>query len=135
MQVFHIDRDIPVVRVAATAFPEGVMAAHQSLHQHFSAETMLNYYGISQGGPADTILYWAAAELVPGEDGQKPGLESFVLSKGRYVGQDISDYMQHPMAISQCFEDLLKHPELDPAGYCLEWYITRDMVRCMVKLK
>ncbi|MDX2278458.1 MAG: hypothetical protein NW218_02675 [Saprospiraceae bacterium] len=134
METFTIDRDITLVRVAAAAFPEGVMAAHQQLHQQFSPESIHQYYGISQGSPDGRILYWAAVELVPGEDTQKPGVELFVLKQGRYAGVDIEGYMQNPAAIGQCFEQLLQHPALDPNGYCLEWYITRDLVRCMVRL-
>ncbi len=134
METFTIDRDIPLVRVAATTFPEGVLAAHQQLHQQFSPDSIHQYYGISQGGPGGAILYWAAVELVPGEDTQKPGVELFVLRQGRYAGVDIEGYMQNPAVIGQCFERLLQHPGVDPEGYCLEWYINRDLVRCMVKL-
>jgi hypothetical protein len=134
METFTIDQDIPLVRVAAAAFPEGVLAAHQQLHQQFSPESILQYYGISQGSPDGGILYWAAVELVPGVDAQTPGPDLFVLQQGKYAGIDLEDYMQNPAAIEQCFQQLLQHPALDPNGYCLEWYVTRDLVRCMVKL-
>jgi hypothetical protein len=49
METFTIDREITVVRVAAATFPEGVLAAHQQLHQLFSPESIHQYYGISQG--------------------------------------------------------------------------------------
>lgn len=32
MEKFILDRDIPVICIQAKSFPEGVLAAHQSLH-------------------------------------------------------------------------------------------------------
>ncbi len=37
--------------------------------------------------------------------------------------------------MGKLFQELCRDPELDPAGYCVEWYYNELDVKCFVKLK
>jgi hypothetical protein len=36
--------------------------------------------------------------------------------------------------IGRTFDKLLKHPRIDPQGYCVEEYVNNTDVRCLVKI-
>jgi hypothetical protein len=39
------------------------------------------------------------------------------------------------MAIDRAFKELLEQPNLDPQGYCVEWYSSNEeSVKCMIRL-
>lgn len=131
-QLFTIDEAIPCHCIRAASFPDGVLAAHQSLHRLFPYTPARRYYGISRARGKE-IEYRAAAEQLPG-DTSEASLESFTIPAGRYAGTVIRDFRKDMTAFSRSFQQLLTHPELDPNGFCLEWYYNMDDVRCMVKL-
>ncbi|MBI3135097.1 MAG: transcriptional regulator [Bacteroidetes bacterium] len=134
MNTLHLPDNITTFYVKATSFPGGVQQAHKILHALVPYSKDRNYFGISQGEPQGKIYYMAAAtELEPG-DLEKNDLPKFVIQKGIYLYQDIDDFMQKIPLIGETFEQLLKHPQLDPAGYCLEWYLSQTTCRCLVKL-
>jgi len=62
------------------------------------------------------------------------GLDRFTIQKGAYLGLTIPDYLKDLGEIGRAFTRLLQSPDLDPAGYCLEIYVGKD-VQCLVKLK
>jgi len=134
MEQITIDKDIVLVYVTASSFPEGIMAAHQQLHSMIPFSSQRKYYGISFPED-DKIIYKAAAEeMYPGEAAEK-GLETFTVKKGEYASILVSNYMHDKTAIGEAFQKLLKHPQLDPTGFCLEWYVSKEDVQCMVPLK
>jgi hypothetical protein len=135
MKTLNLEHPITAFYVKAKSFPDGVLAAHQTLHAMIPYTTDRKYFGISHGGPAGKIVYLAAAsELVPG-DLKKHNLPEFVIRKGAYVYSDIEDFRKKLHLLDETFTKLLKHPQLDPAGYCLEWYLDENTCRCLVKLK
>lgn len=135
MKTLNIDTDIQTFYVPATSFPEGVKEAHETLHALIPFSTERKYFGISRGGRDGKIQYFAAAtELIP-DDLKKNDLPEFLIKKGRYSYIDIDDFMQKISLIGETFTELLKHPDLDPNGYCLEWYLSDKVCRCLVKLK
>ena len=42
--------------------------------------------------------------------------------------------MSDTQGVGHAFEKMLALEEIDPNGYCLEWYISKQEVRCMVPL-
>jgi predicted transcriptional regulator YdeE len=135
MEKYRIDKDSTLMCVPATSFPDGVLAAHQQLHSLIPFSTQRKYYGISYGGTNGTIIYKAAAEeLTEGEAAEKK-LETFILKNGEYNSILIKNYMDDIPAIGKAFTKLLASPNLDPNGYCVEWYLNDRDVKCMVKLK
>jgi predicted transcriptional regulator YdeE len=134
MNNYIIDKDITLMYVKASSFPDGVMAAHQQLHASIPLNTERKYYGISYPDQSGDIIYKAAAEEMHAGEAAQKGLETFIVKKGAYASIIVPDYMNENSAIGEAFQKLLKHPQLDPQGFCLEWYLSKTDVQCMVPL-
>lgn len=136
MEIFTLDQDIPVLFVTANAFPEGIMAAHERLHAIVPYSENRRYFGVSRPEePEGPIVYRAAAELLHPDETERFGLETLVLKSGRYASLTVERYRNNPGSIGETFETLLEEPNLDPEGYCVEWYLSDEEVRCMVRLR
>lgn len=135
MEEITLDKNIKVFYVTAKSFPDGIQEATDELHKivPFSAER--NYFGISRPENGGAIVYKAATEELESGEAEKYNCDTLVLKKGKYIGLKINDFRKDIMAIGKAFEELLKQPNLDPQGYCVEWYATNDeSVRCMIRL-
>lgn len=135
MQQYKLDKDLTLMYVTASSFPGGVLAAHQKLHSLIPFSGKRKYFGISFPDRTGTIIYKAAAEaLTEGEAAEKE-LETWILKAGTYSAITINNYMDDIPEIGKAFEKLLTHPQLDPQGACVEWYLSDKDVQCMVRLK
>jgi hypothetical protein len=134
VETIIIDQDIKVFYEQAASFPDGVKAAHEKLHSLFPFSEKRKYFGISR--PENGVIIYKAAveEIIEGE-AEKFGFPTMVLKKGNYISTVIHDFMKDIPVIGRTFQQLLSHPEIDPAGYCVEWYFNMQDVRCMVQLK
>lgn len=121
METILLEKDIPLLVLAAASFPNGVLAAHQELHRRVPPVKERSYFGLSrpEGG---VIRYQAAAEQLSPEEGRLLGLGTVVLPRGRYLSHFLPNFMQQVSLIGATFQQLLQHPELDPEGWCVEWY-------------
>lgn len=134
MERFQLEKDIPIMCITADSFPDGVLTAHQKLHGMFTSKEGRKYFGVSRP-EGETIIYKAGAEETSEGESQRLGLEKIVLKKGTYISSVIEDFMEHTEEIGKTFQQLLTEPDLDPNGYCVEWYINDNDVRCMVRLE
>lgn len=134
MKTFTLDRDLDVICMAATSFPEGVLAAHQRLHALVTFTADRNYFGISYPNAEGQILYKAATEVLNPHEFTLPGCEPFTIRKGCFAEKFIPNFTEDVSVIGRTFQELLRHPRLDPQGYCLEWYVGERDVRCLVTL-
>lgn len=134
METIVIDQDIHLLCVRASAFPDGVMEAHNKVHAFVPAAGGRSYYGISRPEQG-TIVYKAGVELKDGEGADLPGTEIITLPKGRYISMTINDFMSDIQSIGTTFQHLLQQPDLDPKGYCVERYLNEKDVQCMVRLR
>ncbi|HEY8400773.1 MAG TPA: transcriptional regulator [Cytophagaceae bacterium] len=135
MDTITLEKSIKVFYKTASSFPEGVLAAHQSLHALIPYSRDRNYFGISRPENGGGIVYKAAAEeKYPGE-GEKLNCETMVIEQGKYLAIDVPDFMKNISAIEKAFTQLISQPGIDPEGYCVEWYINDTDVRCMVRLQ
>jgi hypothetical protein len=134
METIHIEKDIVVMYVTASSFPEGIEAAHEQIHAIIPADAERRFFGISR--PENGIIAYKAAaeELTPGE-AEKYACPTLILKKGNYTCETIHDYKQDPTAIGTTFQRLLAHPQLDMQGYCVEWYIGGKDIKCMIRLR
>lgn len=132
MKEFKYEKDIKVWIVKASSFPEGVLQSHEKLHRFFPSDGSRRYFGLSRPSPEGRgkIDYWAGAEQLPGDDSD---LDRKVVKEGRYVGKKIKDFRKDVASIGNTFQEILKRPDIDPEGYCVEWYQDED-VQCMVRL-
>lgn len=134
MEQFLLKNDLNVFCVTADSFPNGVQKAHETLHALIPFSLDRKYFGLSWPSGNGSLIYKAAAEeLIPGELSQH-GLEEKVIVKGNYLCINIKDFMKDIPAIGQAFQKLIADPRIDPEGFCIEWYLADNEVRCMVKL-
>ena len=138
MENFNIEKDIQVVYIMATSFPDGVLEAHQRLHSIVPFSKERGYFGISYGNTEGLsqelgggIIYKAAAEIVGDE---KYDLEVFTIKKGNYLSETLKDYQNDIPSIGKTFQEMLTDPRIDKNGYCLEIYLNDRDMQCLVKL-
>lgn len=132
MDSFILGDDIKVMCVTAANFPDGIKEAHQHLHSLLPDIDRRKLFGISRPDGQGRIVYKAAAEeMHPGET-QNLGLEPFTIRHGAYMSFYIKDYRDDIGAIQRAFDLLMGQQEADPNGYCLEWYIGENDVKCLV---
>lgn len=133
METIKIDNDIKILYITATSFPDGVMEAHQQLHALVPDIAVRRSFGLSRPENGGKIVYKAAAEeMLPGE-AKKLKCDTMVIKKGNYACIIINNYMNNVTAIGNAFQHLITLPDIDPQGYCVEWYLEKD-VKCMVRL-
>ncbi|MEQ1500557.1 MAG: effector binding domain-containing protein [Parcubacteria group bacterium] len=137
MQNYNLEKDIQVMCLTATSFPDGVMDAYKKLQSLITDSKERRYFGISHPNKEGVIIYKACAEVKEAGETEKLGLESFIIKAGDFMSIYIDDHMKDPQSIGNAFQKLLKNPNLDPQGYCLEMYKDFDDkdVQCMVPLK
>jgi predicted transcriptional regulator YdeE len=133
MENYTFEEDINVICITASSFPEGVMAAHQKLHTLVPFSTDRRYFGLSRPENG-SIVYKAAAEGLSTGEADALKCERIVLPKGKYVSVTVHDYMNDLPAIGKIFSQLIALPDIDPRGYCVEWYLDKTDVICMVRL-
>ncbi|MEJ7587400.1 MAG: hypothetical protein WKI04_07550 [Ferruginibacter sp.] len=134
MEITILENAVTVFYITAKSFPEGIPHAHKSLHALVPFLKERKYFGISRPENGVIIYRAAAEEIQPGEAG-KLNCESLVLEKGKYISLTINDYNQDLQNIERSFKKLLEYPGLDPAGYCVEWYLDDKEVKCMIRLE
>ncbi len=135
MQTIHLAQDIRVLYITASSFPDGIMDALQQVHSLVPFGTGRKYFGISRPENNGAIVYRAAVEEQYEGEAEKLHCNALILPKGNYVGITIHNYMQNIGSIASTFQQLLQQPNLDPNGYCIEWYLNNKDVQCMVRLK
>lgn len=135
MESYHLPEDITVYCITASSFPMGVMDAHKQLHALIPFSEKRRYFAVSRPDQTKTIIYKAAAEELEKGELEKHGLEMFTIRKGEYISTIVHDYMKDLSAIGKTFRQMIADPRIDPDGACVEWYISRQDVQCMVRLK
>jgi hypothetical protein len=134
MKTLLQDNDITVFYITAKSFPDDALAAHQQLHQLIPYSTDRKYFGVSRPENGKIVYRAAAEEKYPGE-GKKLNCDTLVLKKGQYISLTITDYAKDISAIQRAFDQLLRHPGIDPQGYCVEWFFNDKDVTCMIRLQ
>ncbi len=112
-----------MVCIRAHSFPTGVMAAHNKLKMLLGEIEKPKIYGRSRPEKGQ-IVYYAAAEKESVNPESKSEFTDITLPCGTYVAVDIIDFMENISAIGNTFQKLLQKPDLDPNGYCVEYYNT-----------
>lgn len=134
MEPYTLERDIKLICIPATSFPDGVAAAHQKLHSLLPVTQRRTIFGISWPDGKGGLVYKAGAEeTFPGET-EKLGGETFIVKKGDYISILIHDYMSDLSAFGKSFQLLCSDPRIDPQGAAVEMYLSEKDVRCMVRL-
>jgi hypothetical protein len=133
-QDYFIDRDIKVLCITASSFPEGVQTAHRKLHSLFPATEHRAFYGISYPDKSGNIIYKAAADQLNEGEATQLNLETFTIRKGNYISEVLKDWRKDEMSVGKTFKKLLSDQRIDKKGYCLEIYLNENDMRCLVPL-
>jgi predicted transcriptional regulator YdeE len=134
METFKLENDIKTFFVTAKSFPDGALEAHQKLHSLVPFSKERKYFGISRPENGQGIVYKACAEELTKGEAKKFGCETFVIKKGEYISIVVKNYTKDIQSVFQAFQKLTARPDIDPQGYCVEWYLNDNDVRCMIKL-
>jgi hypothetical protein len=135
MEIFSIENDLKTVCITADSFPAGIHAAHDKIRSLAPASRERNYFGVSRPDKNGVIIYKAATtELF---DGELSGLdlEEFTIPRGKYALIHLHNFRENISSIASAFEQIIHSQPIDPNGFCLEWYLDDDNVRCMIKLR
>ena len=135
MKKIILNTNINVFYVKATSFPEGISEATNKLHNLFPFTKQRRIFGLSRPEKNNGIVYRAAAEELSEGEAERLGCDTLVIPKGRYVAIAVSDFRKDITSIDRTFQKLLREPNLDPQGYCVEWYATdKEEVTCMIRI-
>lgn len=134
MEIFTLDNDIKVFCETAISFPEGIMEAHKELQSIVPFSEERRYFGISRPNEKGVVIYKAATEEIYQGEAEELGCETFTIERGQYISLLIPDYINDLQSIVKAFQILTAHPDIDPEGYFIEFYLNEKDVRCMIKL-
>lgn len=133
METLTWNNDLKIFYITAETFPNGITAAHEKLHALLPFSQDRQFFSVSRPENGQIVYRAGAEELYEGE-AEKFSCKSLVLEKGKYVSLKVQDYTTDVSLIEKAFQRLLAEPNLDPQGYCVEWYISNQDVRCMIRL-
>jgi hypothetical protein len=131
---YFIDRDQKVLCISASSFPHGVQKAHRDLRSLLKSSEPRTFYGISYPDKKGNILYKAAADELHQGEAEDLNLETFVIRRGKYIGEVLQDWRKNESQVGKTFKKLLSDPRIDKTGYCLEIYLNEKDMRCLVPL-
>ncbi len=133
METITLYKDIDIIFVQATTFPEGILGAFDTLNTKVPDLEKRRKFGLSRPENG-RIIYKAAAEKLSSGEGEGLHLHSMQIPKGTYVSILVKDFMKNVTAVGSAFNQLLGESGIDPQGYCVECYINATDVQCMVRL-
>lgn len=133
METYNWPEDVQLFCNQAKSFPDGIQEAFDTIQHNIPDCDKRLWYGISNMNEKGEIVYKAAiAKLTPDEQSD---FESFTVTKGTYLSEQIHSWMKNPALIGEAFQRLLADPRLDTTFPCVEHYYNDDDVRCMIRLK
>lgn len=136
METYTLNSDIEVMFLTAKKFPDDVPATYTLLEQKITDKSPRNYYGFSHPNKDGIIMYKACAQILNTNEPHTYQLETMTIKAGNYACIFIKNHFENEKNIPNAFDKLLKHPQLDPHGFCLEIYknFTDPDVTCLVPL-
>ena len=136
MELHTLNSDIKVMCITAQIFPDNIPATYAQLEQKIADKTERRYFGYSHPNKDGVIVYKACAEILSTNEPDECKLETMTIKAGNYVSIYIKNHFEDESNIPKAFAKLLKHPQLDPKGFCLEIYrnYTDPDVMCLVPI-
>lgn len=136
MELITLEADIHVMYITAKKFPEDIPSTYTQLEQTISIKTERRYFGYSQPNNGGVIVYRACAEVLNANEPIEYNFKTMIIKAGDYASIYIKNHFDDENNIPNAFSKLLKHPQLDPNGFCLEIYknFTDPDVNCLVPI-
>lgn len=135
MDKVNLVNDIKIFYVTAASFPDGIMDAQKQLFELVPFAPDRKYIGVSRPENDNGIVYRAGVEEKIQGEAEALKCDTLTIFKGQYISLTVANYQDDVQAIISAFEQLLMHPNIDPQGYCVEWYMNdQTTVNCMIRL-
>lgn len=135
MEKIQLKENINVLCLQALKFPDGIAETHHQLKEMMPKKDGRRFFGLSRPKPDGTIGYVAAAEQLDTSEADILGLQEYTIPEGTYYRITVHSFSNSEGAIQKAFELILQQADIDPNGFCLEWYITNEDVYCMVRIR
>lgn len=133
MDIIQLNQSFLVKGIKANSFPEGIQTAHDQLRAALQPESGHSFYGISYPRRDGNMEYLAAANQLAQQE-QTAALEPFQIRAGSFLAITLPQWSSNIGVIEQIFRQLTDDARIDPQGYCLEEYIGKDTLRCLVPM-
>lgn len=136
VELTTVGQDIVLMYETASSFPEGVSQAFDRLYRRLQTHNSRDFYGISRPEQGLDIIYRAGVEPLDDREADILDLPCLILPAGAYYTLSVKDFRKNPaVTLSEAFRQLLRIPDIDPQGFCVEVYTDRqpDLVTCMVR--
>ena len=133
MKEYIIEKDITAIGKIVTTFPLGIDQAFQELISEIPGGFNRPYYGIGQCIDGKIIYIAAAQEKSEGE-GKQLGLKSFIIGKGKYLSEEVTDWRSKTDCIKDVFEEMYKDERADRSKPSIEIYENDQVMKCLVKI-
>ncbi|MCE1188308.1 MAG: transcriptional regulator [Ignavibacteria bacterium] len=130
---FDFGNDITTLCIIAESFPDGISDAYQKLNTLVPVNPERRCFGYSRPENGK-IVYRAMAEQLQSDQGEQYGCEIFTIPAGRYTGKKVENYHENLTDIMNNFQELTTLQNIDPVGFCLEWYLNEKDMYCLIKL-
>lgn len=132
---YSLEKDITIFGVKAKSFPDGIEAAYHRVMDLTKDTGKRNFFGISFQDKDGNIIYHACVKENFPSEGKKIECDEFNIKAGKYTSILINDFVNNIPSIGKAFNELMKNPDIDPNGACVEMYSDNNDVRCMIRLK
>ncbi len=132
MEKYIFEENLKIYTITAKSFPEDIGEVHHRLYKIFPPNPPRKYFGISRPENGK-IIYKAGSEILQNEEIDLNIVEPFSIQKGDYISILIKDFRNNLSQIDTAFKQLTSLKNIDPNGYCIEYYFNSEDVRCMIK--
>src|SRR5262245_24454467 len=131
MKELTLQNDLKVFGVRVKTFPLGIGEAFDELKNQFPAGDNRSYYVLSLCTEKG-IVYIAAAEEMHKGEAEEYGYETFVVEKGEYITEPITNWQQNLQCIKDVFGDMMKDERINSIlpVVCVEWYKNMQEMLC-----
>lgn len=133
MEKYNLPNNVKVFGVQVKTFPGGIGEAFDKLIQMLPPGDERSYYGISECTKEGIIYIAAALETFDGE-AEKYGCKTFIVEKGDYLTETVTDWRKKTTSIRYVFEEMFKNELSDRTKPCVEIYKNNNEMLCMVKV-
>ena len=133
MEKYIFEEDLKIYTLTAKSFPEDIGEVHHRLYKIFPPNPPRKYFGISRPENG-IIIYKVGSEVFYNEEIDLKLVEPFIIQKGNYISILIKDFRNNLSQIDTAFKQLTSLKNIDPNGYCIEYYFNSNDVSCMIKV-
>ncbi|MBI2029626.1 GyrI-like domain-containing protein [Candidatus Gottesmanbacteria bacterium] len=131
-----ITSDLPSIKVMYAKSESGISGsrvAFDKLEAKLSSLKGRKFYDLIFGVPPNE-KYWACVGLVPGDDPDNLGFNTYTIPGGKYIQEKVKDWHTDITAIGKTFQKLVSLHTPDPSRPNIEFYRSMKEVLCRVPI-